>query len=74
MINQSIAYINAYTANYGGTNISLGIEAALKLRRIKGYNRNVFLLTDGESDIQPVFDIVELHSKPDVRFFSIGLG
>ncbi|KAM3137531.1 hypothetical protein pb186bvf_010321 [Paramecium bursaria] len=40
----------------------------------KGYSRNIFLLTDGEDTVDPILYLVEQSSRPDVRFYSVGIG
>ena len=42
------------------------------LDRVKGCNRNIFLLTYGESEYEPALKEIKLHSKPNFRFYAIG--
>ena len=46
----------------------------MSIERTKGYSRNIFILTDGEVDPEPVLEVVSENTKPDVRFYSLGIG
>ena len=46
----------------------------LKINRVNGYARNIFILTDGDDDPDPVLYVISLSAKPDVRFYSLGIG
>lgn len=58
----------------GGTEIYVPLEKILKSEIIKGYPRQIFLLTDGEvSDTERVIELVRKNSKYS-RVHTIGFG
>jgi len=73
---QAQAYANTMTATFGGTDLLEPIEYILGTRPAIGYQRNVFVLTDGELNDSEVDEIVTFVEKnrATTRFFSIGIG
>eukprot|EP00053_Salpingoeca_punica_P017620 m.170064 g.170064 ORF g.170064 m.170064 type:complete len:931 (+) comp17248_c0_seq2:123-2915(+) len=66
--------VSSMTANYGGTEILKPLKAVLEAPLIKNYERQVFLLTDGQvSNTAEVIKYVESKSKT-ARCFTLGLG
>lgn len=76
-LDQATYHIEAFSANYGGTEIYAPVEATFK-NRYKDMNLEVFLLTDGEiSDQSRLFKLVAdevKDSKGAVRVFTLGVG
>ncbi|KAM3130705.1 hypothetical protein pb186bvf_017213 [Paramecium bursaria] len=74
-IEKTFQQLATFNASMGGTEIKKCLEQeVLKIPRIKGYPRNIFLLTDGEVDPEPVLQLITQSVKPDIRFYSLGIG
>jgi len=73
---QARRYANTMTATFGGTDLLEPVEYILNTRPTIGYQRNVFVLTDGEledAEVDRIVTFVE-RNKATTRFFSIGVG
>ena len=66
--------IRPISADMGGTEIYAPLKKILKSEIIKGYPKQIFLLTDGEvSDTERVIELVRANSKYS-RVHTIGFG
>ncbi|KAM3129980.1 hypothetical protein pb186bvf_017876 [Paramecium bursaria] len=74
-LEQTLRELQQIEADMGGTEIRNCLQLdVLTIDRITGYTRNIFILTDGEVDPEPVLEVVSQNAKPDVRFYSLGIG
>ncbi len=59
----------------GGTEIEKAVKFVYSSKRIEGHPLNIFLLTDGDVNYpENILKIIYLNAKPNVRFYSIGIG
>ncbi|KAL4502149.1 hypothetical protein ABPG72_000384 [Tetrahymena utriculariae] len=73
-LEQSVSIISKYSANLGGTEIYNPLNNVFKQNRIQGYNKQIFLLTDGEVDSpEQVVRLIRSNNKFS-RVHSIGFG
>eukprot|EP01016_Furgasonia_blochmanni_P041762 TRINITY_DN546_c0_g5_i2.p1 TRINITY_DN546_c0_g5~~TRINITY_DN546_c0_g5_i2.p1 ORF type:complete len:571 (+),score=185.52 TRINITY_DN546_c0_g5_i2:106-1818(+) len=71
---KALAKIDSVDADYGGTEILQPVQEAIRLKRIDGMPRVVFVLTDGDvSNGKQIISTIQKNAK-DVRFYSIGIG
>ncbi|EMC98716.1 hypothetical protein BAUCODRAFT_64769 [Baudoinia panamericana UAMH 10762] len=76
-VDKAIAFVNGFTASYGGTEILKPVKAAFE-QRLKDLPLEVMLLTDGEVwQENSVFSFIneQVHDKKiDARVFALGIG
>ncbi|KRX05201.1 hypothetical protein PPERSA_06835 [Pseudocohnilembus persalinus] len=74
-IQKSVEEIQTMQANFGGTNIAQPLEYAYEnLNYIKGYARNIFLITDGDvGDGKSLVNFVEKRNRK-ASLFTLGIG
>ncbi|KAL4467880.1 hypothetical protein ABPG74_013215 [Tetrahymena malaccensis] len=73
-LEKSISIISKYSANLGGTEIYNPLKNIFQQNRIQGYNKQIFLLTDGEVDSpEQVVKLIQKNNKFS-RVHSIGFG
>ncbi|CAH0042783.1 unnamed protein product [Clonostachys rhizophaga] len=76
-LSQAVAYVQDFSANYGGTEMYEPIKTVFE-QRYKDTSLAVFLLTDGKIwDQQRLFDLINNEvGKPDAnaRIFTLGVG
>lgn len=73
-LTEAKSHVSCMTANYGGTEIYKPLEAIFKEEHIKGYLRQIFVLTDGEvTNTESVIELAKKYNSK-ARIFSIGLG
>lgn len=66
--------ISQFESNMGGTEILKPIEYILKQKEVKGYSRNVYVITDGwVNDVQGTLNSIEKNLN-NSRIYSIGIG
>ena len=67
-------YIHDMDANMGGTEIYHPLKCTLERDTIEGYQKQIFIMTDGEvSNVKPIIDLLTIHTGK-CRVFSLGLG
>ncbi|EAR91782.2 type A von willebrand factor domain protein (macronuclear) [Tetrahymena thermophila SB210] len=73
-LEKAIKIIKNYTADLGGTEIYKPLQSVFKETKIDGYNKQIFLLTDGE--VKSPKEVVKLIRKNNKlnRINSIGFG
>lgn len=75
-LQDAIRKITKFEASYGGTEILDPLQECFNLNKLQNYQRNIFLLTDG--DVSNVNQIVSLIQSRCVskaaRLFSVGVG
>ncbi|EAR91786.2 type A von willebrand factor domain protein (macronuclear) [Tetrahymena thermophila SB210] len=73
-LEKAIKIIKNYTADLGGTEIYKPLQSVFKETKIDGYNKQIFLLTDGE--VESPKEVVKLIKKNNKynRINSIGFG
>eukprot|EP01015_Nassula_variabilis_P017267 TRINITY_DN2706_c0_g1_i15.p1 TRINITY_DN2706_c0_g1~~TRINITY_DN2706_c0_g1_i15.p1 ORF type:complete len:434 (+),score=43.31 TRINITY_DN2706_c0_g1_i15:83-1384(+) len=71
---QAINKISKYEADLGGTEVLVALEKMKDLNRVEGYQRLVFLVSDGE--VYNTNDVVKFVSEynSQARFYSVGIG
>ncbi|KAL4489960.1 hypothetical protein ABPG72_010859 [Tetrahymena utriculariae] len=73
-LEKAIKIINKYTANLGGTEILFPLQNVFKEKKIDGYNKQIFLLTDGAVESpKEVVKLIKNNNKFN-RIHSIGFG
>ncbi|MBN2441669.1 MAG: hypothetical protein JXJ04_09985, partial [Spirochaetales bacterium] len=73
-LKDALTYIRSISANMGGTELRDPMTHVCRLAPIKGFSRDVILLTDGEVSY-PDEVIHEVHKAADtLRVFSFGIG
>lgn len=76
-VEDAIAHVNRFQANYGGTEMLYAIQDTFEKRDLDR-NLEVFLMTDGEIwNQERVFDLINssvANSKGAIRLFSLGVG
>ncbi|KAL4496551.1 hypothetical protein ABPG72_015912 [Tetrahymena utriculariae] len=73
-LEKAIQVINNYDADLGGTDIYKPLNSVFVQDKISGYNKQIFLLTDGEVDsAQYVIKLIKKNNK-FTRTHSIGFG
>ena len=73
-LRESFSWISGIEANLGGTELVQPLREILTSKHIRGYPRQVFVLTDGQvSNTAEVIQLVETY-KDSNRVFSLGLG
>jgi len=75
-LNKAIEYVKKMDASMGGTEIRNPLEYIYETKIPEGFNRSIFLLTDGEIwDVDPVIDLVrENSSKQNSVLYTFGIG
>lgn len=67
-------YVDNMESNMGGTEIYAPLKFVLEKNSPEGYQKQIFLLTDGEvADVDRLFDLVKTRGA-GCRVFSLGLG
>ncbi|EAR91779.1 type A von willebrand factor domain protein (macronuclear) [Tetrahymena thermophila SB210] len=73
-LEQAVQIINQYSANLGGTEIYQPLHNVFNEKKIEGYNKQIFLLTDGQVDNpKQVVNLIKKNNKFS-RIHSIGFG
>ncbi|EAR91785.1 type A von willebrand factor domain protein (macronuclear) [Tetrahymena thermophila SB210] len=73
-LEKAIKIIKEYTADLGGTEIYKPLQSVFKETKIDGYNKQIFLLTDGEVESpKKVVQLIRKNNKFN-RINSIGFG
>ena len=73
-ITAAIKEVVKFEADMAGTEILKALEAVYALTKKKGFNKKIFLLTDGGvSNTADIFNIIKRHANK-VRLFSVGIG
>ncbi|KAJ6780158.1 hypothetical protein PWT90_01974 [Aphanocladium album] len=76
-LDQAIAHVKTFTANFGGTRIREPLEATFGNRE-RSRNLEAFLMTDGETwDEQATFEVINAavkESQGAIRVFALGVG
>ncbi|EAR96606.2 von willebrand factor type A domain protein (macronuclear) [Tetrahymena thermophila SB210] len=73
-LEKAVQIINNYDSDLGGTEIYNPLHNVFIMKRISGYNRQIFLLTDGEVDSsEQVIELIKKNNKYN-RVHSIGFG
>jgi len=71
---QAERYVSKMDASMGGTEIFAPLEKILSRQSAEGYQKQIFVLTDGQvADVEPVLALIAKH-KDSCRVFSLGLG
>jgi len=75
-LNKAVEYIKTLDASMGGTEMKEPLEFIFNNEIPEGYNRSIFLLTDGEiSEVEPVLDLVrENTEKQNAVLYTFGIG
>jgi len=72
-LNEATAFVEAIDANMGGTEILEPLRFVLNAKpKLKGTQRQVFLLTDGQVSNQT--QVIDFVKSKDSRVFSVGIG
>uniref|UniRef100_A0A7S4NVN2 von Willebrand factor A domain-containing protein 5A n=1 Tax=Paramoeba aestuarina TaxID=180227 RepID=A0A7S4NVN2_9EUKA len=73
-LREATNHISRMDANLGGTEMVAPLTSVFNSRPIRGYPRQVFVLTDGQvSNTERVIQLVEAHHRTN-RVFTLGLG
>ena len=73
-LNEATSHINGISANLGGTELMKPLQFIYGTPLIKGYTRNIFVLTDGQvSNTEQVCKLIRDHNST-ARVFSLGVG
>ncbi|KAL4452966.1 hypothetical protein ABPG74_002531 [Tetrahymena malaccensis] len=73
-VEQAIAEIETYTANYGGTNLFDPLNDIFNQKFIKGYGRQIYILTDGQiENKEKVMNLIQSNNISN-RVHAIGIG
>jgi len=75
-LKKAIEYIKTMSASMGGTEMRDPLEFIYNTEIPEGYNRSIFLLTDGEIwDVEPVIDLVRENSEQQNSvLYTFGIG
>ncbi|ORX86290.1 hypothetical protein BCR32DRAFT_290139 [Anaeromyces robustus] len=75
-LNKAVEYVKEMDASMGGTEMKDPLEYIYSTEIQEGYNRSIFLLTDGEIwDVEPVIDLVRENSeKQNSVLYTFGIG
>ncbi|OUM62671.1 hypothetical protein PIROE2DRAFT_69472 [Piromyces sp. E2] len=75
-LNKAIKYVKDMDASMGGTEMKDALEYIFNTEIPEGYNRSVFLLTDGEIwDVESVIDLVRDNTeKQNSVIYTFGIG
>lgn len=73
-LQEALAHVQNFDANYGGTEIQAPVEATVN-NRLKNSPLEIMVLTDGQVWNQnPLFEFIKNSADKEVRLFSLGIG